>query len=127
MIYALIIAGILLGNHKDLESITLYKEVSYIKQLMEPVVSKLIYNGFWLSPEMKMLMAAINKSQELIDGTVYLSLYKGNVMIEGRESPSSLYNKELSSMDIEGGYDQKDANGFIKIIGLRLKMQGENP
>jgi argininosuccinate synthase len=117
---------ILLKAHKDLESITLDKEVTYIKQLMEPVVAKLIYNGFWYSPEMKILMAAINKSQENVSGKVYLTLYKGNVIVTGRESIFSLYNEALSSMDVEGGYDQKDAAGFIKITGLRLKMHGDN-
>jgi len=117
---------ILLKAHKDLESITLDKEVSYIKQLMEPVVAKLIYNGFWLSPEMKMLMAAINKSQEKVSGKVYLTLYKGNVIVTSRESDFSLYNAALSSMDLEGGYDQKDAAGFIKITGLRLKLHGDS-
>jgi argininosuccinate synthase len=65
-------------------------------------------------------MAAINKSQEVIDGKVFLTLYKGNVIIDGRESPSSLYNKELSSMDIEGGFNQMDSAGFIKINAIRL-------
>ena len=69
---------------------------------------------------MDFLRAAIDKSQELIDGVVYLTLYKGNVIITGRESPSSLYNKDLSSMDIEGGFDQKDSAGFIKINAIRL-------
>jgi argininosuccinate synthase len=69
---------------------------------------------------MDFLRAAIDKSQELIDGIVYLTLYKGNVIIDGRESPSSLYDKELSSMDIEGGFDQKDSSGFIKINAIRL-------
>jgi argininosuccinate synthase len=69
---------------------------------------------------MDFLRAAIDKSQELIDGTVWLTLYKGNIMIDGRESPSSLYDKELSSMDIAGGFDQKDSAGFIKINAIRL-------
>jgi argininosuccinate synthase len=80
----------------------------------------LIYNGFWFSPEMEFLMAAIDKSQEVIDGTVRLKLYKGNVTILSRESSSSLYDRELSSMDIEGGFDQKDSEGFIKINAIRL-------
>jgi argininosuccinate synthase len=69
---------------------------------------------------MDFLRAAIDKSQELIDGVVSLTLYKGNVIIDGRESPSSLYNKDLSSMDIAGGFDQKDSAGFIKINAIRL-------
>ena len=113
---------ILFKAHKDLESITVDKEVIYLKELIAPIIGKLIYNGFWYSPEMEFLMAAINKSQENVTGKVYLTLYKGNVIITGRESEYSLYNEELSSMEKDGGYDQKDAEGFIKINGLRLKM-----
>jgi argininosuccinate synthase len=70
-------------------------------------------------------MAAIGESQEKVSGKIYLTLYKGNVIVTGRESKYSLYNKSLSSMDIEGRYDQKDAEGFIKISGLRLKLSGD--
>jgi argininosuccinate synthase len=115
---------ILLKAHQDIESITLDKEVLYLKQFMVSIIGKLIYDGLWFSPEMDFLMAAINKSQENVTGRVYLSLYKGNVIVTGRESKYSLYNEALSSMEIEGGYDQKDAGGFIKITGLRLKLQG---
>ncbi|UCH72415.1 MAG: argininosuccinate synthase [Thermoplasmatales archaeon] len=114
---------VLLKAHQDIESITLDREVIHLKGLMAPIMGKLIYNGFWYSPEMKMLMAAIDKSQENVKGKVYLTLYKGNVTVTGRESECSLYNKELSSMDEEGCYDQKDATGFIKITGLRLKHE----
>lgn len=115
---------ILLKAHLDLESITLDKEVMHLKELMSPIIAKLIYNGFWFSPEMDFLMAAINKSQENVTGKVYLTLYKGNLIVTGRESEFSLYDEALSSMDKEGGYNQKDADGFIKISGLRLKLQG---
>ena len=91
-----------------------------LRNMLTPKFSELVYYGFWFSPEMDFLMAAINKSQEIIDGIVYLTLYKGNVMTNGRESPSSLYNQDLSSMDIEGGFDQKDSLGFIKINAVRL-------
>ena len=115
---------ILFKAHHDLESITLDREVIHLKELMSPMIAKLIYNGFWYSSEMEFLMAAINKSQENVTGKVHLTLYKGNVIVTGRESDFSLYNEALSSMDVEGGYDQKDASGFIKIIGLKFKMQG---
>jgi argininosuccinate synthase len=88
--------------------------------MLAPKFAELVYYGFWFSPEMDFLDAAINKSQELIDGVVWLSLYKGNVTITGRESPSSLYDKDLSSMNIAGGFDQKDSAGFIKINAIRL-------
>jgi argininosuccinate synthase len=115
---------ILLKAHKDLESITLDKEVMHLKEMLSPMVSKLIYNGFWYSPEMEFLMSAINKSQENVSGKIYLSLYKGNITIEKRESKNSLYNESISSMEKEGGYNQLDSNGFIKVTGLRIKLQG---
>ena len=115
---------ILFKAHLDLESITLDKDVIHLKEQMATVIAKLIYNGFWFTPEMEMLMAAINKSQENVTGKVYLTLYKGNVIVKGRESKYSLYNESLASMDIIGGYDQKDVAGFIKIIGLKFKMNG---
>jgi argininosuccinate synthase len=111
---------ILLKAHMDIEGIAMDREVMRLRNMLSPVFSELVYNGFWFSPEMDFLRAAIDKSQELIDGIVYLTLYKGNVIIDGRESPSSLYDKELSSMDIEGGFDQKDSSGFIKINAIRL-------
>jgi argininosuccinate synthase len=106
--------------HMDLEGIAMDREVMRLRNMLTPKFAELIYYGFWFSPEMDFLMAAIEKSQELIDGSVHLCLYKGNVLVEGRESPSSLYNKELSSMDIEGGFDQTDSKGFIRINAIRL-------
>jgi argininosuccinate synthase len=106
--------------HMDLEGIAMDREVMRLRNMLTPKFAELIYYGFWFSPEMDFLMAAIEKSQELIDGSVHLCLYKGNVLVEGRESPSSLYDKELSSMDIEGGFDQTDSKGFIRINAIRL-------
>ncbi|MBN1598407.1 MAG: argininosuccinate synthase [Bacteroidales bacterium] len=111
---------ILIKAHMDIEGIAMDREVMRLRNMLSPIFSEIVYNGFWFSPEMDFLMAAIKKSQEIIDGIVYLTLYKGNVIIDGRESPSSLYNKDLSSMDIEGGFDQKDSQGFIKINAIRL-------
>ncbi len=113
-------ATILRAAHMDIEAIAMDREVMRLRDMLAPKFSELVYNGFWFSPEMDFLMAAINKSQELIDGVVQLSLYKGNVTIKGRESPSSLYDKELSSMNIEGGFNQKDSVGFIRINAIRL-------
>lgn len=113
-------ATILFAAHQDIEGIAMDREVLKLRNMLSPIFSELVYNGFWFSPEMDFLMAAMNKSQELIDGVVYLTLYKGNVIINGRKSPSSLYDKNLSSMDIEGGFDQKDSDGFIKINAIRL-------
>jgi argininosuccinate synthase len=113
-------ATILYAAHRDIEGIAMDREVMRLRNMLSPKFAELIYNGFWFSPEMDFLMAAIDKSQEIIDGSVHLCLYKGNILIEGRESPSSLYDKNLSSMDIEGGFDQTDSRGFIKINAIRL-------
>jgi len=113
-------ATILRTAHQDIEGIAMDREVMRLRNMLTPKFSELIYYGYWFSPEMDFMMAAIKKSQEVIDGTVYLTLYKGNVIVDGRESPSSLYDKELSSMDIAGGFDQKDSAGFIKINAIRL-------
>ena len=111
--------------HMDIEGIAMDKEVMRLRDMLSPKFSELVYNGFWFSPEMDFLMAAFDKSQEVIDGVVYLSLYKGNVTVLGRESPSSLYEKELSSMDVEGGFNQLDSKGFINIHAVRLKAHHE--
>ena len=113
-------ATILRAAHMDIESVAMDREVMRLRDMLAPKFSELVYYGFWFSPEMDFLSAAIDKSQELIDGTVWLSLYKGNVLMKGRESPNSLYNQELSSMDISGGFNQKDSEGFIKINAVRL-------
>jgi len=113
-------ATILYAAHKDIEGIAMDREVMRLRNMLAPVFAELVYNGFWFSPEMEFLQAAMDKSQEVIDGVVNMILYKGNIIIEGRESPSSLYNKELSSMDIEGGFNQADSLGFIRINAIRL-------
>ncbi|MFH1453142.1 MAG: argininosuccinate synthase [Armatimonadota bacterium] len=111
---------ILRAAHMDIEGIAMDREVMRLRDMLSPKFAELVYNGFWFSPEMDFLMSAIKKSQEIIDGVVSLKLYKGNVIITGRKSPSSLYDKDLSSMDIEGGFNQQDSEGFIKINAIRL-------
>ncbi len=106
--------------HLDIEGIAMDREVMRLRDMLSAKLAEIIYNGFWFSPEMDFLMAAVDKSQEVIDGTVYLKLYKGNVYVTGRESSSSLYDQEFSSMDIEGGFNQQDSEGFIKINAIRL-------
>jgi argininosuccinate synthase len=106
---------------RDLEGIAMDREVLRLRDTLSPRFSQIIYNGFWFSPEMDFIRAAFAQSEKLIDGKVRVQLYKGNVMVRGRESPSSLYDRELSSMDVEGGYDQMDAAGFIRINALRLR------
>lgn len=107
--------------HQDIEGIAMDREVLRLRNMLSPKFAEVIYNGFWYSPEMDFLMAAVRQSQQLIDGRVRLKIYKGGVYPVGRESPNSLYNQDLSSMDIEGGFDQTDARGFINISSLRLK------
>ena len=107
--------------HLDIEGITMDKEVKQIRDSFIPKIASLIYNGFWYSPEFDLLMTMVDKSQENVTGKVYLKLYKGNIIITGRSSPCSLYDEKIASMDKHGGYDQKDAKGFIKLNALRLK------
>ena len=112
---------ILWKAHRDLEALTMDKEVMFLRDSLTPKFSQLIYNGLWFSPEMEFLISAFNRAQEGVDGKVTLSLYKGNVTIIGRESTNSLYNEKLSSMDEAGGFNALDSLGFININALRLK------
>ena len=113
---------ILWHAHRAIESITLDRGAAHLKDELMPRYAELIYYGFWFSPEREMLQAAIDKSQEHVEGDVRLKLYKGNVMVTGRESPKSLYSSTLVTFeDDKGAYDQKDAAGFIKLNALRLR------
>jgi argininosuccinate synthase len=112
---------ILMAAHKDIEGIAMDREVMRLRDMLTPKFAEFVYNGFWFSPEMDFLMAAIDKSQEVVDGVVRLALYKGGATPIARRSHSSLYDKALSSMDIEGGFDQTDSRGFIAINAIRLK------
>jgi argininosuccinate synthase len=106
---------------RDLEGIAMDREVLRLRDMLSPRFAEIIYNGFWFSPEMDFIQAAFRQSEKLISGEVHLRLYKGNVVCRGRTSASSLYDQELSSMDVAGGYDQEDARGFIRINALRLR------
>lgn len=112
---------ILLAAHRDLEGITLDREVMKIRDHLSITMAELIYNGFWYSPEMELLMHTMCKAQERVNGSVKVQLLKGNAYPIARQSPNSLYNPQLSSMDEEGGYNQEDAGGFIRINAIRLK------
>ena len=114
---------ILYKAYQDLETLVLDREVILLRSSVAPKIAQLIYNGFWFSPEMKMLMAANTAVLSAINGTVKLGLYKGNVIVLGRTSPNSLYDDDIASMDKLGDYDQTDAKGFIKLNALRLKKQ----
>ncbi len=113
---------ILWHAHRAIESLTLDRGAMHLKDELMPRYAELVYNGFWFSPEREMLQALIDKSQEPVDGDVRLKLYKGNVIVIGRESPKSLYSSTLVTFeDDRGAYDQKDAEGFIKLNALRLR------
>jgi argininosuccinate synthase len=113
---------ILWHAHRAIESLTLDRGAMHLKDELMPRYAELVYNGFWFSPEREMLQALIDKSQESVDGDVRLKLYKGNVIVIGRESPKSLYSSTLVTFeDDRGAYDQKDAEGFIKLNALRLR------
>ncbi|CAK9077788.1 Argininosuccinate synthase (Citrulline--aspartate ligase) [Durusdinium trenchii] len=116
---------ILLQAHRAIESLTLDRGAAHLKDEVMPRYAELIYFGFWFSPEREMLQALIDKSQERVDGEVTLELYKGNVIVVGRESSNSLYTPNLVTFeDDKGAYDQKDAEGFIKLNALRLRTLG---
>ncbi len=114
-------ATILWKAHRDLEGLVLDREVSRMKDTLALKFAELIYYGYWYSPEMEMLMAAIEKSQEMMTGSVGLRLYKGNATVIGREAPISLYDPEIASMHVLGGFNQEDSKGFIQINAVRLK------
>ena len=115
--------SILLKAHRAIESITLDREVAHLKDELMPRYAKLIYSGYWWSPERQVLQALIDKSQENVTGRVRLKLYKGNVYNVGRESSQSLFDAKISTFeDDAGAYNQKDAEGFIKLNALRLRI-----
>ncbi len=114
---------ILLAAHRAIESITLDREAAHLKDSLMPRYAELIYNGFWFSPERRMLQALIDTSQHSVSGRVRLKLYKGNVIVVGRESPNSLYSTRMVTFeDDAGAYNQQDAAGFIKLNALRLRL-----
>ncbi len=116
---------ILWHAHRAIESITLDRGAMHLKDELMPRYAGLVYNGFWFTPERRMLQAAIDESQTSVTGDVRLKLYKGGVYVQGRSSPYSLYDKRLVGFDEAGGYDQTDAEGFIKLNALRLRISAE--
>ncbi len=108
--------------HCALESITMDREVLHIRDSLVPQYSRLVYNGFWFSPERKLLQQLMDMAQQTVTGTVRLRLYKGNVIVLGRKSDKSLYQPSLATFEEDDVYDQRDATGFIRLQGLRLKI-----
>ena len=114
---------ILHAAHRAVESLTMDREVMHLRDMLTPKFSELIYYGFWYSPEMEMLRAAINESQKNVSGTARMKIYKGAVSVAGRRSPFSLYQKDLATFEEEKVYNQTDATGFIRINALRLSVK----
>ena len=115
---------IMLKAHRGIESLTLDREAAHLKDGLMPRYAKIIYNGYWFSPERLMLQALIDKSQEYVNGTVRVKLYKGSVSVVGRKSDDSLFDEKIATFeDDAGAYDQKDAEGFIRLNGLRLAIE----
>ncbi len=111
--------------HRGIEQLTLDRGAAHLKDELAPRYAELIYNGFWFSPEREMLQAAIDHSQAKVSGTVRLKLYKGSAIVTGRKSPNSLYSEKVVTFeDDAGAYDQRDAEGFIKLNALRLRLLG---
>ncbi len=118
---------IMLRAHRAIESITLDREVAHLKDELMPRYASIIYNGFWWSPEREMLQGMIDATQNVVNGTVRIKLYKGNVDVVGRKSDNSLFDENIATFEDDGGaYDQADADGFIKLNALRLRTLAKN-
>ena len=122
---------IMLKAHRAIESLTLDREVAHLKDELMPRYANMIYNGYWWSPERRMLQAAIDNSQQVVNGKVRLKLYKGNVIVAGRQSADSLFDESIATFEEDAGaYNQKDAEGFIKLNALRMRIaanKGRSP
>ena len=113
--------------HRQMESLTVDREVMHLRDSLIPRYSALVYNGFWFAPEREALQALVTESQKNVTGTVRLKLYKGNIIAAGRKSPVSLYNPKIATMEADSAeaYNQDDATGFIRLNALRLKVAAE--
>jgi argininosuccinate synthase len=114
---------ILYAAHQAIESLTLDREAMHLRDSLVPRYTEMVYYGYWFAPEREMLQAAIDESQKNVSGTVRLKLYKGNVMVVGRKSDKTLYNPEVATFEAGGDYRQKDAEGFIRMNALRLRLR----
>ncbi|MEE9251287.1 MAG: argininosuccinate synthase, partial [Alphaproteobacteria bacterium] len=113
---------VLIAAHRAIESLTLDRGAAHLKDELMPRYAELVYNGLWFSPEREMIQAAIDESQRNVAGTVRLKLYKGSVTVAGRKSPQSLYSENLATFEADSVFDQRDAEGFIKLNALRLRL-----
>ena len=111
-------------GHKQVESLTMDRDLQHLRDSLIPKYAELIYYGFWYAPERDALQAFIDKSQETVTGTVRLKLYKGNIITVGRKSPYSMYDENIASMEgVQSAYNPDDASGFIRLNSLRLKAR----
>jgi argininosuccinate synthase len=115
--------AVLWAAHRAVESITMDREVMMMRDSLIPKYAQLVYNGFWYSPEMKVLQKFVDETQENVTGTARLKLYKGNCIVVGRKSPYSLYSEEFVTFEKDQVFDQKDATGFIRLNALRMRIQ----
>jgi argininosuccinate synthase len=116
---------ILYAAQQAVEQLTLDRDLTHLRDRISPEVAEMVYYGFWYCAKMDALMAFIRETQKPVTGTVKLNLYKGNIILAGRSSPNSLYDAGIASMEGGGSYDQTDAEGFLKIQGLPLRVQGK--
>ena len=116
-------ATVLMEAHRDLEGITMDRRVMHLRDTLMPTYAQLVYDGFWFSPAKECLDAFIEKAQENVTGTVRLELYKGSLRTTGRKSPVSLYDASIATMEAGGSYNQDDATGFLRIVGLPTRIQ----
>ena len=115
--------SVLLKAHRAIESIALDRELAHLKDDLMPRYVSLVYNGYWWTPEREAIQALIDQSQQFVSGKVHLKLYKGNVIVVGRESDNSLFDEEIATFEEDAGsYDQRDAEGFIKLNALRMRI-----
>jgi argininosuccinate synthase len=114
---------VLWAAHRALESITMDREVMFMRDSLIPKYAQLVYNGFWYSPEMKALQAFVDQTQENVTGTARVKLYKGNCIVVGRKSPLSLYREDFATFEKDQVYNQMDATGFIRLNALRLRIK----
>jgi argininosuccinate synthase len=116
---------LLYAAHRALEQLTLDRDLTHLRDRLAPEVAEMVYYGYWYTPKMDALTAFIREAQEPVSGEIGLRLYKGNVEINGRSSPNSLYDADIASMEGGGSYDQTDAEGFLKIAGLPSRVQAK--
>lgn len=114
---------ILRSAHMAMESITMDREVMYLRDSLIPRYARIIYNGFWYSPEMQMLQEMVDSTQKNVSGVVRLQLYKGNCRVMGRKSDNSIYREDFATFEDDSVYRQKDAEGFIRLNALRLRIR----